>query len=410
MSENVSNKDRVVVTAMGVITSNGNSVNEFFHNCADGVSGLKKSTLFDATNFSTEYDGEIVNSTYPYLPKEPKGKERIQCLIEHCVSEMMEDGKLTKEYISSLKEEAYLCFATSLGTNNKLMQYTRDKEEGHENYEWLYEISNLLLNIKDVMGIEGGCYTTTTACAASTTSVGIGYELIKSGKAKVVIAGGADPLSEFSYYGFNALRALSKSVCKPFDEERDGINIGEAAGFVVLEALEHAKERGAKIYAEVLGYGINNDAYHITSPDPKGEGAYLSMKMASIESGNSVESIDYINAHGTGTKLNDSMELKAIQRLFQDTQKEVAVSSIKSMVGHCLAAAGIIEFIITISSMNQDMCISNSNLENEMTGYDNIKLLKENSNIKIRTALTNNFAFAGNTASILVSQYDSDMK
>ncbi len=406
MSENICNKNRVVITGMGVITSNGNNVDEFFQNCIDGNTGLKRSMLFDATNFSTEYDGEIASKEYPYLTKEPKEKERIQYLVEDCVKEMLEDGNLTKEYISSLKNEAYLCFATSLGTNSKILQFTKDKKAGNIKNDWLLRISSLLPEIKEVIGVEGGCYTTTTACAASTTSVGIGYELIKSGKAKLVIAGGADPMSEFSYYGFNSLRALSKSVCKPFDENRDGINIGEAAGFVILESLEHAQERKAKIYAEMLGYGINNDAYHITSPDPNGEGAYLSMKMASLESNNSLDTIDYINAHGTGTKLNDRMEMKAIQRLFQDTKKEVSVSSIKSMVGHCLAAAGIIELIITITSINKQLCVCNHNLENEMTGFDNVKLLKENGSLKIRTALTNNFAFAGNTASILVGAFD----
>lgn len=406
MACDIDNKDRVVITGIGIITSNGENVKEFFQNCVNGISGLKKCSIFDTSNFSTEYAGEISKKKYPYLTENPNEKERIQFLIENCVEEMMKDGQLTKEYISSLKNKAYLSFATSLGTNNKVLQYTKRKTEGNIENEWLLQIASLLPGIKELIGIEGGCYTTTTACAASTTSVGIGYELIKSKKASLVVAGGADPLSEFSYYGFNSLRALSKSVCKPFDEERDGINIGEGAGFLILESLENAKKRGVKIYAELLGYGINNDAYHITSPDPKGEGAYLSMRMACGESNNSVENIDYINAHGTGTKLNDSMELKAIQRLFQNNNKKVNVSSIKSMVGHCLAAAGIIELILTILSIDNGICIKNSNLKNEMQGYKNIDLIKDNKNIAIRTALSNNFAFAGNTASILVSVYE----
>jgi 3-oxoacyl-[acyl-carrier-protein] synthase II len=405
MAYDLDQKDRVVITGIGIITSNGKNVKEFFQNCINGISGLKKCTIFDTSNFSTEYVGEIREKNYSYLAENLNEKERIQFLIENCVEEMMEDAQLTKEYISSLKNKAYLSFATSLGTNNKILQYTKRKAEGNIENEWLLQIAGFLPGIKELIGIEGGCYTTTTACAASTTSVGIGYELIKSKKASLVVAGGADPLSEFSYYGFNSLRALSKSVCKPFDEERDGINIGEGAGFLILESLESAKKRGAKIYAELLGYGINNDAYHITSPDPKGEGAYLSMRMACAESDDSVETIDYINAHGTGTKLNDSMELKAIQRLFQDTDKKVNVSSIKSLVGHCLAAAGIIELILTILSIDKGICVKNRNLKNEMQGYENIDLIKDNQNMAIRTALSNNFAFAGNTASILVGAY-----
>ncbi|HDX9578840.1 TPA: beta-ketoacyl-[acyl-carrier-protein] synthase family protein [Bacillus pseudomycoides] len=395
---------RVVVTGIGLIAGNGNNKDEFFENCCNGVSGLKKCSLFDASIFSTEYVGQI-EEEFPYLTELPSDKERIQLIIEKCLVEMMKDSNLTKEYISKLGNKAYLSFATSLGNNGKIMQYMKSKLKGKLEPEWLIQIPSLLPWIKDFIGIEGGCYTTTTACAASTTSVGIALDLIKSKKASLVVVGGADPLSEFSCYGFNSLRALTKSVCKPFDEERDGINIGEGGAFLVLESLESAKERNAKIYAEVLGYGINNDAYHITSPDPKGEGAFLSMNMAIADSNKELESIDYINVHGTGTVLNDKMELRAIQNLFQDTNKKVLVSSTKSLIGHCLAAAGVIELAVTILSIHKGICIKNMNLYNGMNGYENIELLKENKNIKIRTALSNNFAFAGNTASILVGSY-----
>ena len=307
-----------------------------------------------------------------------------------------------------MKERACLSFATSLGTNCNLLQYEKEINQGKDaKREWMISIAKLVPGIKEILGIEGGCFTTTTACAASTTGIGIGYDLIKFGKADLVIVGGADPLNEFSYYGFNALHALSKSICKPFDRERDGINIGEGCGFITLESIESAKRRNAKIYGEIFGYGINNDAYHITSPDPEGRGAYLSMKMACEQGENNLESINYINAHGTGTKLNDSMELKAIQKLFGNCKEEVLVSSIKPLVGHCLAAAGIIEFILTILSIENVLCVGNVNLQNVINenGCKNVVLLKSNKKKKITKALTNNFAFAGNTASILLGKF-----
>lgn len=306
---------------------------------------------------------------------------------------------------------AYLSFATSLGTNYKLLQYEKEiNKYGEGNDEWLLTISNLLPGIKKKLGIEGGSFTTTTACAASATAVGIGYDLIQSGKANLVVAGGADPLNEFSYYGFNSLRALSHNVCKPFDINRDGINIGEGCGFIILESLENALQRKAKIYAEILGYGINNEAYHITSPDPKGVGAKLSMMMACGYNQEIIDSIDYINAHGTGTKLNDSMELNAIQQLFHVEKAKVFVSSIKGLVGHCLAAAGIIELILTILSIEREVCIGNSNMLCVMTKEtsENVYLLKNNIALRVEKALSNNFAFAGNTASILISRYHSE--
>ena len=401
-------KNRVVITGIGIIASNGKGKTEFFNNCYNGRSGLKKCTLFETSNFNTQIAGEINEIKYPYESENPYEKSRIEYLIEDCIEELLADSRLNATKISALKERACLSFATSLGTNCNLLQYEKEINQGKDaKREWMISIAKLVPGIKEILGIEGGCFTTTTACAASTTGIGIGYDLIKFGKADLVIVGGADPLNEFSYYGFNALHALTKSICKPFDRERDGINIGEGCGFITLESIESAKRRNAKIYGEIFGYGINNDAYHITSPDPEGRGAYLSMKMACEQGENNLESINYINAHGTGTKLNDSMELKAIQKLFGNCKEEVLVSSIKPLVGHCLAAAGIIEFILTILSIENVLCVGNVNLQNVINenGCKNVVLLKSNKKKKITKALTNNFAFAGNTASILLGKF-----
>jgi 3-oxoacyl-[acyl-carrier-protein] synthase II len=396
--------NKVVVTGIGVMTSNGVNKNEFFANCCDGISGLKKCTLFDTSNISANYFGQILKD-YPYLPNTLHEKERIQYIVEDCLQEMLIDAKLTKEYISSLQERAYLSFATSLGTHGRLMSFTKDMLQGNYEPTWLIEIARFLPRIKESAGIEGGCYTTTSACAASTTAAGIAFDLIKNNKADLVIVGGVDPLSEFSCYGFNALKALSTTKCKPFDKKRDGLSIGEGGAFLVFESLVHAQNRKANIYAEILGYGINNDAYHITSPDPNGEGAFLSMSMAINEGKSDIENIDYINAHGTGTALNDEMEINTIHRLFEARKKKLLVSSTKSMIGHCLAAAGALELVVTVLSIYNGVCTKNVNLEEAIKDYENIELLTETINIPIRQALSNSFAFAGNTASILVSSF-----
>ncbi len=400
------NDRKVVVTGIGVITSNGKDKYEFFENCKKGVSGLKPCSLFDTSKFNTEYVGEI-EKDYPYLPDKSDGKSRVDYIVEDCLDEMMRDANLTKEDISKMGNRAYFSFATSLASVEKMMQFVKNRHKDNIDLEWLRQIPKLLPRIKALTGVEGSCYTTTTACTSSTSAVGIAFDLIKMDRADLVIVGGVDALNEFSFYGFNSLRALSKHKCKPFDNQRDGINIGEGGAFLVLESFERAKKRNAKIYAEILGYGINNDAYNITSPDPNGEGAFLSMEMALNEGRKSPHDIDYINAHGTGTILNDSMEIKAIDRIFELVEFKVPVSSTKSLIGHCLAAAGILEVVVTILSIYENICVKNIRLNDKMADCRNVNLIEDNENRKVNYALSNNFAFSGNTASVLIGHYEN---
>lgn len=400
------NDRKVVVTGIGVITSNGKDKYEFFENCKSGASGLKKCSLFDTSKFNTEYVGEI-EKEYPYLPDKADSKSRVDYIVEDCLDEMMKDANLTKEDISAMGDRAYFSFATSLASVEKMMQFVKNRHKDITDLEWLLQIPKLVPRIKALTGVEGSCYTTTTACTSSTSAVGIAFDLIKTGKADLVIVGGVDALNEFSFYGFNSLRALSKHKCKPFDNQRDGINIGEGGAFLVLESLERVKRRNAKIYAEILGYGINNDAYNITSPDPNGEGAFLSMEMALNEGQKSPQNIDYINAHGTGTVLNDSMETKAIDRIFEHVDVKIPVSSTKSLIGHCLAAAGILEVVVTIFSIDENICVKNIRLNDKISDCRNINLIADNENKKINYALSNNFAFSGNTASVLIGHYEN---
>ena len=241
------------------------------------------------------------------------------------------------------------------------------------------------------------------ACASGTTAIGIAYDQVQSDKADIVIAGGADPLTYFSCAGFHALKSLSNSVGKPFDKKRDGINIGEASAFFIVEELRHALERNAKIYGEILGYGINNDAYHVTSPSPDGCGATASINMAMAHTDIAVADIDYINAHGTGTHLNDEMEANVIKNMFDG--KDLNVSSTKSVTGHCMAAAGAVEFAVVLMAIKNGIVPSSANLADKMDEcMDNVYNTKSFER-PIKYALSNSFAFAGNTSSILVGGY-----
>ena len=394
---------RIVITGIGVLAANGSGKDAFFENSKHGISGLKKATLFDSTKFRTEFVGEIDNPDFPYLTNTPQEKERIIYIMEQAIEEAYEDANLTPEIVSSYKEKSYLTFATSLAANGRIIGHVKDTRNGILQSEWLTQIPSFVPWIKDKCGILGGCYVTMAACAAGTTSAGMAYDLIKSGKADLVICGGADPLTEFSCLGFNVLKSLSSSLCKPFDNDRDGINIGEGGAFFVIETLESAIQRNAKIYAEIFGYGINNDAYHITSPSPFGEGAIASMGMALSNTLITPTDITYINSHGTGTKLNDAMEIYAIENFFGET--DVYVSTNKSMIGHCLAAAGAIELASTLLTIDQDYIIPNVRLKDEMGRADSINLPTDGINKKIDFALSNSYAFAGNTASILLGKF-----
>lgn len=390
-----------------MIAANGNDKEGFFQNTIDGVSGIDQCSIFDASKLRTSYVGEV-KKDMPVQSEQPADKNRFQYIAETAIKEMLLDSGYTVSDIEKMGRKAYISFATSLGSNDKIMGYAKDKLDGKFNEEWLPKMPNVVSWVKNICGVKGGSYVITSACAAGTTAAGVGFDLISEGKADLVIVGGADPLTEFSCTGFHSLKSLSTSICKPFDVNRDGINIGEGGAFMVLETLESAKKRNAKIYGEVLGYGINNDAYHITSPDPNGSGAIASMGMAMKHTNLKKEDINYVNAHGTGTKLNDEMEVGALTKFFQGTEHEVFVSSNKSMIGHCLAAAGAIEMAATLLSIYNKKTMPNVSLDDKMECSKNQNYVTESQSASVRYALSNSFAFAGNAASILVGAYEED--
>ena len=397
--------NRVVITGIGIIAANGNNKDEFYENCVNAKTGIRKCTLFDTSKLCTDYVGEI-DADLPYEAGEDYEDDRIIQIMKNSILQMFEDAKLTPDDVRELDNRAYLSLATSIAGNSRIKKFIKEQNAGTFDTRAILESSNFVSWIKNFCKIKGGCYTTMSACAAGSTAAGIGFDLIKDGEADLVIVGGADNVTDFTNMGFHALKSLSSGICKPFDENRDGITIGEGGAFLVFETLEHAKARNAHIYGEVLGYGINNDAYHITTPEPEGTGAIAAMNMAIKDAGIEAKEIGYINAHGTGTRLNDIMEIKAVEKVMDGKTDNLILASTKSLTGHCLGAAGAVELVATVLGMENGVCLPTGTLENVMEGYDEKLLPNKAVKHEYKYALSNSFAFAGNTASIVIGKVE----
>lgn len=397
---------RVVITGIGVITANANNKDEFEDALYNSRSGIGEVDLFDMSKMRTQLGGQV-KKKFGELVNPDDNDERSVLLAKEAMKEALEDGGVSLEYITSFEDRAGISISTSLAGNARMMNYIAENSQGLEyNPKWLARIPSFLYSMVDFVKTKGPCYTTMSACAAGTAGIGIAYDMIKNGNVDLMIAGGTDPLTKFACTGFHALKSLSPTGCKPFDKDHDGIVIGEGSAFFIIETLENALARNAKIYSEILGYSINNEAYHITSPNPTGSGAYRSMKEALDKANLTIDDIDYVNAHGTATKGNDEMELKAIELLFGDKAKEVAISSTKSMTGHCLGAAGSIELVASIIALEKGFIPATATLNEPQKNYEEFNLVKGKSIKKeLNYVLSNSFAFAGNTSSIVIGRY-----
>jgi 3-oxoacyl-[acyl-carrier-protein] synthase II len=260
-------------------------------------------------------------------------------------------------------------------------------------------------NLSDVIGNHYGFLgprmTIATACSSSATAIGHAADLIRGGQADVVIAGGAESLSELTFAGFNALRSVDRETCRPFDRNREGLVLGEGAAMLVIESRDHAQAHGIKGYASVLGYGICADAYHMTAPDPQGEGAVRSMSAALANGGVDRQAVDYINAHGTGTPVNDRTETLAIKRLFAERAYRIPVSSTKSAIGHCLGASGALEAAATLLALQHGVLPPTLNLRDQDPDCDLDYVANEARPADIQLVLSNSFAFGGNNTTLV---------
>lgn len=384
---------RVVITGFGAVCGNASNKDELYNACINGVSGIRKCSAFSTEGLLTDQFGENTKI-------DPKN--RLKKLISLSCGEMLADCGYSSEDISEMGVRCRLFYGTLLSTADSYYTHSLNKAEGISCGISLADMNNYAAYAKELLGIKGGMSVSSAACASGTTAVGMAFDYIRNGICETAVAGGADPLTIIAAYGFNALKSLSGNVCNPYDENRDGINIGECGAFFFVESLEHAIKRGAKIYCEICGYGLGNDAYHITSPDPDGSGAYAAMMSAINDGGISVSDIDYINGHGTGTVINDSMEIKAVTKLFENSGKRPALSSTKALIGHCMGSSGAIELASVIMAIRHGKYIPMPRIKNPINTDGRIFISDSTCDMDIRYALSNSFAFAGNSASVLI--------
>ena len=407
---------RVVVTGLGAISPIGNDVNEIWKSIEEKKCGIDEITAFDTTNFKTKLAGEIKNydSSKYFDVKQAKRLDKVSQYAIIAAREAFKDSKITKEN-TNLNNVGIFVGSGIGGIETIQKQCETNTLKGNSRVSPMFipmGIVNMPTgNIAIDLGLKGESISIVTACSSATHSIGEAYRAIKHGYEEVVLAGGSEaPICEVGLAGFENMKALSHSTDKnrasiPFDKERSGFVMGEGAAVIVLEELEHAKKRGAHIYAEIIGYGATSDAYHITSPDPNGEGGARAMQRAIDDAKITPEEIDYINAHGTSTHLNDSTETKAIKTVLKDYAKKVKVSSTKGNTGHLLGAAGSIEAIISIKAIENSLVppTINYKVPDEECDLDIVpnEPIKQDINI----VMSNSLGFGGHNASIILRKY-----
>ncbi|SNS21587.1 3-oxoacyl-[acyl-carrier-protein] synthase II [Belliella buryatensis] len=410
------NLRRVVVTGIGALTPIGNTAPEFWEGLTNGVSGAAPITRFDASLFKTQFACEIKNLNIEDFidRKEARKMDPFTQYAMIAVEEAMKDSGLDLEKINLHK--AGVIWGSGIGGLKTFQDEVVDfaKGDGTPRFnpffipKMIADISAGFLSIK--YGFKGPNFVTVSACASGTNALIDAFNYIRLGKADIFISGGSEAaVTEAGIGGFNAMKALSQrnedpqSASRPFDKDRDGFVLGEGAGAIILEEYEHAKARGAKIYAELVGGGMTADAHHITAPHPEGEGAANVMKFALEDAGMNPEEIDYVNVHGTSTPLGDVSEVKAIQKVFGEHAYQLNISSTKSMTGHLLGAAGAIEAIASILSVQNDIIPPTINHFTDDESFDSNLNLTFNKAQKreVRAALSNTFGFGGHNCSII---------
>lgn len=412
-------KRRVVVTGLGAVTPIGIGVKEYWQGLLEGRNGVDLITHFDASNFDTKFAAEVKNfNPENYFDK--KSLKRLDPFTQYALvsaQEAVEDSGLNLEKIN--KDRVGVIFGSGIGGLEVLKtEHFKYFESKNPNVISPFFIPMMIADlaagqISIKYGFKGPNYATTSACATSSHAIADAFMLIQRGNADIMITGGSEAsISEMAIGGFNAMKALStwndryKEASRPFDKDRNGFVMGEGAGTIIIEELNHALSRGAKIYAEIVGIGLTGDAYHITAPAPGGEGAVRSMRDAIQDAGLNPEDIDHINAHGTSTPYNDVNETKAIKTVFGEHAYKLVVNSTKSMTGHLLGAAGGIEAIATVLALYNDIIPPTINLTNPDPECDlNYSALKATKKT-VRAAISNTFGFGGHNASLLFKKFE----
>jgi 3-oxoacyl-[acyl-carrier-protein] synthase II len=413
---------RVVVTGIGALTPLGNSVSEYWHGLIHGVSGANPITLFDASKFKTRFACELKSfEPTDFLDrKEARKMDRFTQTALVCSDEAVKDAGISKETVNP--DRVGVIFSSGIGGLITFQQEVTEfaKGDGTPRFNPFF-IPKMILDIAAGQismrhGFRGPNYAVVSACASSTHAIMDAFNLIRLGKADIILAGGSESvIKEAGVGGFNAMKALSErnddpqTASRPFDKDRDGFVIGEGAGMLVMESLEHAIARGANIVCEIAGAGATADAHHITAPHPEGLGAKNVMFATLDDAGMKPEDIDYINVHGTSTPLGDISEVRAIQAVFGEHAYNLNISSTKSMTGHLLGAAGVIEAIACVLAVKNDIVPPTINHFTDDEGLDpklNFTFWKAQKRT-VRAALSNTFGFGGHNASVIIKKYSA---
>lgn len=408
---------RVVITGMGTINPIGHNVNETWESIKNKECGIQEISLIDSSTYKTKFDAEIKNydPNEFFDPKTAKRNDRYTQFGIIAAREAVKDSGITKENSDHSRIGTY--FSSGIGGLTTIQEQCQIYfEKGNSRISPLFipmGISNMAAGtIAIEHGFKGESMSIVTACASSAHAIGEAYRAIQLGEEDIILAGGSEAsINEVALAGFENMKALTHATevdraSIPFDAERSGFVMGEGAGAIILEELEHAKARGAKIYAELIGYGSTTDAYHITSPSPDGEGGANAMARALKNANIKPEEVDYINAHGTSTHLNDAIETKAIKATFGEHAKKLMVSSTKGNTGHLLGGAGVLEAIISVKAINDSLVPPTINYKVKDEECDLDIVPNEPRKADIKVAMSNSLGFGGHNATIIVRKYE----
>lgn len=417
MNSSVMPSNRVVVTGLGAITPVGNSVEEFWKNLKDGVSGIGMVTRFDPSPFTSQIVGEVkdFDATKHMEKKEARRMDLVQQYAVASAREAFDHSGLGSDSLDP--ERAGVVVGSGIGgieTFEKQHANLLNQGPGRVSPFFIpmmiIDLCAGLISMR--FNLKGPNYATVSACASGAHAIADGFKIIQRGEADVMITGGSEAtITPTALAGFCSARALSTrndephKASRPFDKERDGFVMGEGAGIVILESLEHAQKRGARIFAEIAGTGQTADAYHMTAPAPGGEGAIRAMRLALRDAGLDAEAVDYINAHGTSTDLNDATETQAIKVVFGERARRIPVNSTKSMIGHLLGAGGAVELIATIKSIQEGILHPTVNYEFPDPECDLDYVPNQMRKVEVKVAISNSFGFGGHNICIAVKKF-----
>lgn len=411
-------KRRVVITGIGVISPIGIGKENYWNALRNGVNGVEKITKFDVSKYTTQIAGEVkdFDATDYIEKKEAKRMDRFTQFGVAASKMALEDSGINLDEID--RERLGVSLGSGVGGIETLeREHTKLTEKGPRRVSPFFipmMISNIGAgHISMALGAKGPSVTTVSACASSNNAMGDAFKIIERGDADIMFTGGAEAsITPISMAGFCTMKAMStrnddpKTASRPFDKDRDGFVMGEGSGIIVLEELEHAKKRGAKIYGEIVGYGMSCDAYHITAPAPEGEGAARAMRNAIKDAGIKPEDVDYINAHGTSTPYNDKFETMAIKTVFGDHAYKLSVNSTKSMTGHLLGAASSIEAIACLLAVKEDFIHPTINITNPDPELDLDYVPNVGKDKVVNYVVSNSLGFGGHNVAIVLKKYN----